>query len=341
MFEDLTPGKHLLFDNTSIADTYQLTRIVHQPMRNPASPVFLQEDREGLYVTPLNVIYDTVLNKYRMWYQEHDIHVENERKALNNSPHGNVGAPQPIYLCYAESTDGLKWDRPALDIFKHKDGRATNIVFKGHSYSAGNTFVYQPDAPPDRRYLLVNCDWQSTQSGGIYIAASPDGLRWSYINDKPLIHGESDTWNCLVWNAQRKVYMLYMRAWHSAAWGWTQDALPGKHNVGPWKGNPRRRVSYSESSDLLSWSEPQIIYSPDELDTNDFYGMQVFRYEDYFLGMLWLYDDDQWETIDVELAWSHDGIRWQRHPQRPKFLPCRKASERPEYMVIPAQQPGV
>jgi hypothetical protein len=296
---------------------------------------------DGQLVTPLHVVFDDDRKKWRMWYQAHDPAIEEERKALNTSKYGNVGEPQPIYMCYSESDDGIRWDRPALDVFKHKDGTPTNIVFKGYSYSGGNTILYQPEAPREQRYLLVNCDWQSEQVGGIHFAFSPDGIHWKYVPGKPVIHGESDTWNNIVWNAERGVYMLYMRAWHSAAWGWTDQTVAGRHVTGPWKDNPRRRVAYSESKDLVTWSEPQIIITPDELDTNDFYGFQVFRYADRYLGFLWIYDGDRAESIEVDLAWSDDGIRWQRHPKRPRFMTRGERSDRDGYMVIPCQQPTI
>src|SRR5207248_2756818 len=128
------------------------------------------------------------------------------------------------------------------------------------------------------------------------------------------------------WNPERQVFMLYMRGWHCAAVNWPVLG----------KGNPRRRVNYSESKDLKHWTEPQQILTPDELDTNDFYGLQVFRYADYFLGQLWIYDDDVEESIEIELIWSRDGIHWSRHPDRPRFLPRGD-----DYMVIPAQEPVV
>jgi hypothetical protein len=339
MFPDLSPGKHLLFDNTSIADTYRLARKIHQPRRDP-EPVLRPETAwDGQTVTPLHVIYDDARGRWRMWYQAHDMNVEEERKALGKSQYGNVGEPQPIYMCYAESGDGVKWERPKLDVFKHKDGSATNIVFKGYSYAGGNTILHQPEAASAQRYLLVNCDWQTQEVGGIHFAHSPDGIHWTYVPGKPVIHGESDTWNSLAWNAQRGVYMLYMRAWHSAAWGWTEQSVAGRHNTGPWKDNPRRRVAYSESRDLKTWSEPQIILTPDELDTNDFYGFQVFPYADYYLAFLWIYDGDDQETIDVELVWSRDGFHWDRHPERPRFLPRGRAGDKDGFMVIPAQAP--
>jgi hypothetical protein len=131
--------------------------------------------------------------------------------------------------------------------------------------------------------------------------------------------------------------MLYLRAWHSAAWGWNEKSVAGRHNTGPWKDNPRRRVSYSESRDLKTWSEPQIILTPDELDTNDYYGFQVFRYADYYLGFLWIYDGDHAETIEVQLAWSRDGFKWDRLASRPTFLKRGQKGARDGYMVLPAQ----
>jgi hypothetical protein len=61
--------------------------------------------------------------------------------------------------------------------------------------------------------------------------------------------------------------------------------------------------------------------------------MTVKRYQGVYLGFLEifygasasdrLYRDgnvEKWAQIDSQLAWSRDGVRWQRHPQRPFFL---------------------
>lgn len=322
IFPDLNPGKHLVLDNTNIADTYRLRRRVHQPVRDPQEPILRPDaPSDGTSVTPLHVVFGDVRKTWRMWYQAHDPKLHEERVKLGKSKYGNVGEPQPIYCCYAESADGVHWQRPNLGIYGD-----TNIVFKGFSYVAGNTFI-----PKDGRWLMVNCEWESDMKGGIYIAESMDGLRWKYINSEPIVFGESDCWNSIVWNPDRQVYMLYLRGWHCAAVNWP---LLGK-------GNPRRRVNYSESRDLKTWSEPQQILTPDELDTNDYYGLQVFRYADAWLGQLWIYDDDVEETIEIELAWSQDGIHWSRLPDRQKFLRRGRPGEQDGYMVIPAQEPVI
>jgi len=58
----------------------------------------------------------------------------------------------------------------------------------------------------------------------------------------------------------------------------------------------------------------------DELDTADqVYGMGVFPYEGLWLGMLELYDTYH-GIIDVQLAHSRDGLRWERLPIRQPII---------------------
>ena len=116
-------------------------------------------------------------------------------------------------------------------------------------------------------------------------------------------------------------------------------AKEGGHPAG--HKNPCRRIAYSESQDLKNWTESQIILTPDELDTDDFYGMLPFRYADYYLGQLMIHDDVEAETLDIELAFSRDGVAWSRLPDRPKFIPTGEPGDPDGYMVIPAQEPVV
>jgi hypothetical protein len=341
MFPDLKPGKHLVLDNVSVADTYMLRRTVHQPRREPAESVLkTTEPWEGDAALAGSVVYDRSERTWKQWYIAFDPVLAEQRKKLGRSKHGNVGEPQPFYLCYATSTDGIVWDKPKLGIHG-----PNNICFKGASGVNSGSLLFRPDAPtPQQRFVLANCEWRSMNIGGIYIATSADGIHWSYPTDtdRPVIHGESDCINSLAWNAERGVYMLYLRGWHAAAVGWIKDwvAGPGIPTTGRVK-NTRRRVAYSESVDLIRWSEPQVIFSPDEHDPNDFYAMGVFPYADHFLGQLWVYDDSAAETIDVELAWSRDGVTWSRHPDRPKFIPLGEKGAPDGYLVQPAHAPVV
>lgn len=90
--------------------------------------------------------------------------------------------------------------------------------------------------------------------------------------------------------------------------------------------NEIRRVAYSESEDLVHWTQPKVALTPDEVDPSRLYAMTAGEYEGIYFGFLQMfYLDEQVRLakshqIDVQLAWSRDGIRWERHPERPIFL---------------------
>jgi hypothetical protein len=113
-----------------------------------------------------------------------------------------------------------------------------------------------------------------------------------------------------------------------------------------------RMVARLASADLWSqWDEesvPHTVVLPDAGEADRYYGMPVFRYGGVYWGFLWpLYEVPERESpemspsrdygggewggaggaagiIDVELAFSRDGINWQRLPGHPKFLPARE-----------------
>lgn len=322
-YADLTPGKHLVLDHYAVADSFRLRRVVHQPQLSPVCPLLdPHASWEESGPLPMSVEYDETRELFRMWY----VSAHWEKSAIQLQRNGaHIGEPQRCSLCYAESRDGIEWQRPHLQIHEEENG-ANNICFKGHSQVLG-TVCRNPKQPEE--YLLFNIDWATRNEGGIYLARSQDGLHWSYDGAQPLIFGHSDTINTAVYNPERGVWMLYMRGWHAAAPGWIKNR------------NTRRRIAYSESPDLIQWSEPQIIITPDELDTNDFYGIHVFRYADYYLGQLAIYDEEDTETIDTELVWSKDGFHWVRLPERSHFLSRHLPDGRTGFMVFPAQAPVV
>ena len=363
MYSDLAAGKHLVLDHHSVADTYRLRRRVHRPLKEPAAPV-LEPERpwEGQRVTPVRVIHDDETGSFRMWYTTHDRRVARQRREAGKGLGANIGPPVPSVLCYAESEDGEEWRRPHLGIYEHEGGD-TNICFKGVSRTSVSTIRIWPENPPERRYMLVSLDWFDMGNGGVCLGWSADGIHWSHDERNPVFFGHSDTRNSLLYNPERGVYMLYMRAWHAAAVGWITDWVGGpgrprdvdreaaraakeradliEKQAGkrPEHKNTRRRVAYAESPDLYEWSESQIIMTPDSADPDDFYGLMPFRYADYYLGQLWIYDDNREGTLDVELAYSRDGFDWHRFPGRPKFIPTGEPGEADGYLILPAQGP--
>lgn len=338
MHADLQPGTHLLWSDAVVADRYKLTRNVHTPSPAPAEPVLLPDQPwEGRRVCPLRVIHEN--GAWRMWYRVVDHHLAAERKRLNTSPNGNVGPPVPIYICYAESDDGIHWRKDKRGLHDHPAGD-NNIVFTGYSEAHGG-ILDLPGKTHHKRFVLANCEWFRNEygGGGITLAHSDDGIHWDYLHPDPVIPGDSDTHNNLLYDAPRDRYLIYMRGWHAATVDRNDDWVAGPGYHPHHQRNTRRRVAVAESKDLVTWSDPQIILTPDELDTNDFYGCVAFPIADSYAAWLWVHDDDARETIHVELAFSHDGVQWHRLPHRPKFLDVGQPHEPHGHMVFAHSPP--
>ncbi len=87
---------------------------LHQPT---ACEVVLNCDKpwETRGIAYENFFYDEEIKKYRLYYLG--------REALTESLRG-----EQIRVCYAESADGLHWEKPNLGICAFKGSKETNII---------------------------------------------------------------------------------------------------------------------------------------------------------------------------------------------------------------------
>jgi hypothetical protein len=155
--------------------------------------------------------------KYRMWYE-----------AI--TPY-ELGAQD--VLCYAESTDGVNWEKPELGLVEFNDNKRNNIVYNekiaGHGFH-GVGVCYDPSAPAEQRYkaiynsqvapdLVARLKAQSPGSMTplgeskrllIYCAASPDGIHWKAL-PQPLMSQMSDTGTTMYYDEVLKRYVGYFR----------------------------------------------------------------------------------------------------------------------------------
>ena len=75
-----------------------------------------------------------------------------------------------------------------------------------------------------------------------------------------------------------------------------------------------RLVARSESRDFLHWEAPQVVLqaTPAEGTARQTYCMPSFPYANVYLGYVMMYNATGDRTVDCELAWSPDAVRWQR-----------------------------
>ena len=315
----IPPGQRQLLMSRSIMEDYYGCRLtVHAVEKHPDNPLISNDPSMGFdrQIEATTVLYDDQLGKFRMWGSAIDY--DKHPKAVD-------------FICskYAESSDGFHWEQPNLGQFEFNGSRDNSIMSydcSGHGpLQTRHPQVFRiPDQHRDlgRFGLVIHAFKLSPLAENEHhmeqhLAFSDDGLRWKLRkNHNPFFRGRNDTPNqTIVWNSDRQVFMHYRRSTVNAG--------------------EIRRIAYSESTDMIHWTQPQLIIGPNELDASMFYGMAVTRYQNMYLGELhhfYGYENaTTWapkhHQVDVELAWSHDGLNWERHPQRSAFIPVGPLSE--------------
>lgn len=200
-------------------------------------------------------------------------------------------------LGYVTSKDGITWEKPALQLVDFKGSRDNNqLALKtGPAWNGVLKDVRDPD--PARRYKLIAYN-RATKSNGLYLFVSPDGLNWKPHSDKPLLEDLADCHTLMGWDDRIKRYVAYVRP----------DRVI-------------RTIARTTSEDIVHWSPFQTVLEPDEFDPpgTQFYGMSVFPDRGVYYGLLWVYHPNQL-MVDVQLAFSRNGIQWQRAVHRHPIL---------------------
>jgi hypothetical protein len=221
------------------------------------------------------------------------------------SKHVNGFKPRTQVLCYAESNDGINWVKPDL---------RDKAAFDGHVYAPNQVFglekiidggpVYFDSYDPDssRRFkYLINITPGLHMVGQRGLVTSQDGIHWELSNVFDHLPA-TDTPSSVFYNPQAGVYVLNSRF------------------VGG-----DRRVFFRETKDWKNFTEPYLVMHPDPEDPPlvGVYGMPVVRYENIFVGLLWLIYCDPGTNalpngvIECYLAYSYDGRNFNRAFHKP------------------------
>ena len=230
--------------------------------------------------------YHTVFrdgDRFRMYYIAADL----------TSADGTRLASRPVYACYAESQDGIRWTKPDLGLVEFQGSRKNNIVWTGPG--ADNFTVFKDPNPACRAGEIYKA--VAAGPGGLRAYKSADGLHWSPLSDKPMItKGAFDTQNIAFWDPIRHHYWCYIRNFHNGV----------------------RDIRVATSSDFLSWNEPELLHfddSPDEaLYTNQV--LPYYRAPHLFVGFPTRYTERTWSPSFLSLPdLEHRQRRMKFHPR--------------------------
>jgi len=290
-------------------------RLESQPAKR--SEVFFKREMpwEQGHLGHMFVIHEN--GQYRMWY--------------NASP---VLTGYEDYMCYAESADGFRWNRPLLGIYEYNGSKENNILAEGDRLGLHSVFI-DPTAPPQQRYKGILCSVELFRDGkripytmqdkweirnkrkameveGFKIeeidkqlrvgksmiqgAVSPDGIHWEVIEEPLLYPGRMDTQNIAAYDEDRGEYLFYIRG----------------------DRNRRRTVRFTGGETFGKWPAPRHVLLTDSMDPPDMDiyttcfcrepSIAEFRMYLMFPAMYHRGND----TIEIQFAASRDRVQWTR-----------------------------
>jgi len=289
----LSSGTYLFIDDHWIETTENVTRSLNQPVRHPKNPVLHADQpwEDGMVVLqPGTVIFDEPEKLFKMWYE---------------APTNDRDRNPSTFLCYATSRDGIEWQKPKIGLYEFQGSKNNNILF-GAAQHGGNWFGHSvikdnEDSDSARRYKAIFWDHSPQELHGMFVAFSPDGVRWTRYSKDPVIPAwqTSDT-SSVMWDPKSREYVLFHKS----------------------PIHPVRKVARMVSKDFVHWEGGPVVLNPDAFDPSDteFYGMSVFPYADRYLGLIWVFHT-YLQRIDVQLASSFDTLNWHRVLKRRVFLP--------------------
>ncbi len=307
---DIGNRRQVFIDGRFLARSKDVELVVHPPAKTGERTIVADRpwERGGLD-TYCCVMW--AAGTYHMWY------------------------PADVGLCYAKSSDGIRWEKPSLGLAEFEGSRDNNIVIgRGAGGidkcgSEGMVFL-DPNAPDDQRFRYATRI--SDELKDTVVFSSPDGIHWRLTHKAVLTftHPENrqhlDSQNVIFWDERIRRYVAYMRF--------------NRHQ----KGFRGRCVVRAESDRLGGFPQVQdspVVLGPDSLDASidgspcaDYYTSGVIQYPwaqdayymfpqtyfHYLPGKLAEFPERAPANagpLHTQFAASRDGITWHRFGRRP------------------------
>ena len=218
---------------------------------------------------------------YRMYYRgwDHDMTTGKQR--------------HPAVVCYAQSSDGIQWERPTLGLVAFAGSKTNNIIWEGiGSHNFVPFLDTNPQCAAEARYKAVGRG-EGKDGRRLYAFGSADGIHWRLLADEPILtDGAFDSQNLVFWDAARAEYRCYFRDFHEG----------------------RRDIKVATSKDFVRWSPAVWLVFPDaapeHLYTNQI--MPYHRAPHVLIGFPTRFVPDRDALTEGLFMSSRDGVTFQR-----------------------------
>lgn len=143
--------------------------------------------------------------------------------------------------CYAESNDGINWNKPNLALFEINGTFDNNIVLANAAPVTHNFSPFldsNPNINNNNKYKAL----EGTSKTGFIAYISPDGIHWEKLKEDAVFkNGVFDSQNVVFWSENENQYVCYFRIWSEGGFS-------------EYKGY--RTVGRTTSKDFINWTEP-------------------------------------------------------------------------------------
>lgn len=304
-------GRQLFVDNFLIAAT-NLTRKFHYPEYHAANPVLIpdqaweKQGAKGGFAAPFSdgVWYDETDGKFKMWYM------------AGGGTYATSGAG---ITCYAESSDGISWTKPSLNVVS-----GTNIVRRGSIRDASTVWIDKQESNASARYKMFEVSGGAGKWAYHYLTSS-DGKAW---RDNATPSGSIADRSTVYKNPFRNVWVWSMR-----------------HNVRVHSGDPYtvRGRDYMEHKDPVAgnkaakadlknfwfgpWpNEQKHPYYHNNDGSPGIYNQDAIPYESIMLELFSVWQGPENDVCNkdgvikrnqIMLGYSRDGYSWLREDMNP------------------------
>jgi hypothetical protein len=241
-----------LFVDRHLVERFEGTALKLNPPRDEGEVLRFDRPWEGVFSGYGTVLHDG--DRYRLYYR-------------GKPDFQSDGVAEVV--CYAQSRDGIQWERPVLGLHEYEGSRDNNIILTespiAHNFSP--FLDTRPGVSPEERFKALGGAIYKNPGGGLFAFASADGIHWKKLSDKPVItKGAFDSQNVAFWSAHEGRYVAYFRTFTA-----------GVSTAGEWRLDGLRGISRAVSEDFLTWSETSPMrYEPAQ--TEHYYTNQTHPY---------------------------------------------------------------
>ncbi len=343
------PMFRCLFLDDAHIDTAQGLEIRgHPAKRYPGNPLMVKKypwENTRLQLYGHDIVYNPERKLYQMYY----LAQPNPKPWPNVTVGGKKKVEFVTLPAYAESADGIHWERPLRKGISFENIAETNILDLHDGQSFEPAVLYDPrDPDPSRRYKAFIWDqiFQLPVEGKLdYRRAAPSlafprGLITDQLirdsSGKIIYEAPYNNYGIRVafsadginWRKHPGwVFKCYSDTGQTALYDPRSNKYLGFGRFNQMKDSPAyfvgRNVSLVESVDFIHWSEPELVLAGDSRDPESLQinSMPTDLYEGVYIGIMEV-DVRPFpkSSRPIQLAVSRDGRHWTRVANRCPFI---------------------